>query len=121
MGGSGGGGSGWVNPIRNPLNEWINKNISEKVTPEWAVKMTDKNLPEAVKGAVNDIAPTLEETGGGGGDGGMEEPTIAEAQGVANTKVSAKRKAIARSRSIFTSPLGLGGFAGLARKFLLGE
>jgi len=45
-----------------------------------------------------------------------QQTSASQAQGV----VTAKRRAISRSQSIYTSPLGLGGEADVARKILLG-
>jgi hypothetical protein len=51
----------------------------------------------------------------------VEVPTIGNAVSQAVAKASAKRSAVARSRSIFTSPLGLGVAADTAKKILLGS
>ncbi len=50
---------------------------------------------------------------------------LAEAAATSETQakgqVTAKKRAIARSETIFTSPLGIGGMADVSRKMLLGQ
>lgn len=50
-----------------------------------------------------------------------EVPKVEDAAKVAAAKVVEKKKAVARSRSIFTSPLGIGTQANTATKTLLGQ
>jgi len=50
-----------------------------------------------------------------------EVPKIEDMAGTAAAKAKSKRSAIARSRSIFTSPLGIAGEAEVAKKTLLGQ
>lgn len=124
----GGGGSKILQPIvkATGINE-IGKAV-DRLVPEAAKKINDKMTPEWLKGAGQSIGLNNETMGlpnaegiTAGEEGVTKQDMKDEAAGVANAKVDAKRQAIARSRSIFTSPLGLGGFAGLARKLLLGE
>jgi len=49
-----------------------------------------------------------------------ESPALANAQETALAKTKLKRQAMARSRSVFSSPLGIAGEASTARKTLLG-
>lgn len=48
-------------------------------------------------------------------------PKVETAAAQAAATVRGKKRAIARSRSIFTSPLGIGGEAQITRKVLLGQ
>jgi cytochrome c peroxidase len=51
-------------------------------------------------------------------------PAVEPAAEEAATKITEKRKAVARSRSVFTSPMGLSSLSNtsnLAKKYLLGE
>ena len=50
-----------------------------------------------------------------------EAPKQETAQETAEKTATAKRKAIARSRTIYTSPLGIGGEASVIKKTLLGR
>jgi hypothetical protein len=96
--------------------------------PESVKKTSDKLTSESFKKAGNDIGwsnmamglPNAEEVTSGG-DVVPEVPTIGNAVSQAVAKASAKRSAVARSRSIFTSPLGLGVAADTAKKILLGQ
>lgn len=48
-------------------------------------------------------------------------PKVKDAAGQTQAALKAKKQAIARSRSIYTSPLGIGGEADIAKKYLLGQ
>lgn len=48
-------------------------------------------------------------------------PKVADVAAQAQVTAKAKKRAIARSRSIYTSPLGIGGEAQITRKVLLGQ
>ena len=48
-------------------------------------------------------------------------PTPEKAEDTAQAAATKKRKAIARSRTIFTSPLGISGQASVIKKTLLGQ
>jgi hypothetical protein len=50
-----------------------------------------------------------------------EAPKIEDAAAKAEASARAKRAAMGRSQSIYTSPLGIGGEANIARKTLLGQ
>ena len=92
------------------------KKINDKMTPEWAKDLGHSSgLSQEAMGLPQENAEapgtsTLPET-----------PSLPKAAEAALSKVDEKRRAIARSRTIFTTPLGLGNVANLAKKFLLGE
>jgi len=96
--------------------------------PESLKKINDKMTPEFVKSGGNAVGlsnmamglPNAEEPVSGG-DLLPEVPTIGKAVSQAVAKAASKRSAVARSRSIFTSPLGLSSLATTAKKFLLGQ
>jgi hypothetical protein len=48
-------------------------------------------------------------------------PKVETAAAQAEASARTKKRAIARSRSIYTSPLGIGGEAQITKKFLLGQ
>lgn len=48
-------------------------------------------------------------------------PKVEDASKVATAQAAEKKKAISRSRSVYTSPLGVGGEADISRKYLLGQ
>jgi hypothetical protein len=61
-----------------------------------------------------------------GGAASLPQPvdvakTVEAAKETAQAKATSKRAAVARSRTIFTSPLGLEQEAGIAKKTLLGQ
>jgi len=50
-----------------------------------------------------------------------QAPKVEDAAAKAEASARAKRMAMGRSQSIYTSPLGIGGEANIARKTLLGQ
>lgn len=67
----------------------------------------------------------------GGGGGGKKKgpaplampaaPNVADAAAIASAGVRSKKRAAARSRTTFTSPLGIGGQADVIKKTLTGQ
>jgi hypothetical protein len=51
----------------------------------------------------------------------VSTPDVTKAATTAQAAVTQKKRAIAGQRSIYTSPLGIGADAGIARKTLLGQ
>lgn len=115
MGGGGGDNFG-------AITKQLTRTVIDPLIPESIKKLEDKFIPEGTKATLNDYIPTYENTSGASTPEVLPEvPTIGNAVSQAVAKASAKRSAVARSRSIFTSPLGLGTTADTAKKILLGQ
>lgn len=50
-----------------------------------------------------------------------QSPTMTDAQTTAKADVEQRRRAVAKSKTVYTSPLGLGEQANISRKTLLGQ
>jgi hypothetical protein len=72
------------------------------------ITQASRNKPQAPEPPKLPAIPTIEET-------------TAAAEAKTALAVKEKRRAMARSRTIFTSPLGIAGEAETARKTLLGQ
>jgi len=114
---------------------FADKFVPEKLKGSFGSKF-DKLVPEKLKGSLNvkldidDFLPeSLKNLGGSGGGADEapttpavpEPPTIEKPKETAQAKADAKRKAIRRSRSIYTSPLGVSQQAKTISHFLTGQ
>ncbi len=114
-------GSGWIQRVVAPWSYQDGNVLNAIVDP---VNLTSwdsegkkvSNFGEGSKETEAVVPTASTETGTG-----TVDETIAKAQATAQAVTTAKKRAASRSRSIYSSPLGLSGEASTAKKTLLGE
>ena len=118
-------GSGWIQRVVAPWSYQDGNVLNAIVDPVNLTSWDSEgkkvaNFGEGSKESEAVVPTASTETGTETGTETITD-TIAKAQATAQAVTTAKKRAASRSRSIYSSPLGIAGEASTAKKTLLGE